>query len=45
MGREIEDVRLAFNLTYIEPDRTLTDKEVLKVRNKIIWLLMISRFF
>ncbi len=30
---------LAFNLTYIAPDRTLTDKEVLKVRNKIIRLL------
>lgn len=30
---------LAFNLTYIAPDRTLTDKEVLKLRNKIIRLL------
>jgi len=30
---------LAFNLTYIAPDRTLTDKEVLKLRNKIVDLL------
>ena len=30
---------LAFSLTYIAPDRTLTDKEVLKLRNKIIRLL------
>ena len=30
---------LAFNLTYIAPDRTLTDKEVLKLREKIIYLL------
>jgi phenylalanyl-tRNA synthetase beta chain len=30
---------LAYSLTYIAPDRTLTDKEVLKVRNRIIRLL------
>ena len=30
---------LAFNLTYIAPDHTLTDKEVSKLRNKIIHLL------
>ncbi|MFN2302540.1 MAG: phenylalanine--tRNA ligase subunit beta, partial [Anaerolineales bacterium] len=30
---------LAFNLTYIAPDRTLTDKEVSKLREKIIFLL------
>jgi len=30
---------LAFNLTYLAPDRTLTDKEVLKLRKKIIYLL------
>ncbi len=30
---------LAFSLTYIAPDRTLTDKEVLKLRDKIIRLL------
>lgn len=30
---------LAFNLTYIAPDRTLTDKEVQKLREKIIYLL------
>jgi phenylalanyl-tRNA synthetase beta chain len=30
---------LAFNLTYIAEDRTLTDKEVLKLRNKIIRLI------
>jgi len=30
---------LAFNLTYVAPDRTLTDKEVLKLRKKIIHLL------
>ena len=30
---------LAFNLTYIAPDRTLTDKEVHKLREKIIHLL------
>jgi phenylalanyl-tRNA synthetase beta chain len=30
---------LAFNLTYIAPDRTLTDKEVSKLRQKIIYLL------
>jgi phenylalanyl-tRNA synthetase beta chain len=30
---------LAFNLTYIAPDRTLTDKEVQKLREKIIFLL------
>jgi len=30
---------LAFNLTYIAPDRTLTDKEVSKLRRKIIYLL------
>ncbi len=30
---------LAFNLAYIAPDHTLTDKEVLKLRNKIIRLL------
>jgi len=30
---------LAFNLTYIAPDRTLTDKEVTKLRNKIVYLL------
>lgn len=30
---------LAFSLTYIAPDRTLTDKEVSKLRRKIIYLL------
>jgi len=30
---------LAFSLTYIAPDRTLTDKEVLKLRTRIIKLL------
>lgn len=30
---------LAFNLTYIAPDRTLTDKEVQKLREKIVYLL------
>jgi phenylalanyl-tRNA synthetase beta chain len=30
---------LAFSLTYIAPDHTLTDKEVSKLRNKIIYLL------
>jgi phenylalanyl-tRNA synthetase beta chain len=30
---------LAFNLTYIAPDRTLTDEEVSKLRGKIIYLL------
>jgi phenylalanyl-tRNA synthetase beta chain len=30
---------LAFNLTYIASDRTLTDKEVSKLRDKIIYLL------
>jgi len=30
---------LAFSLTYIAPDHTLTDKEVSKLRNKIIHLL------
>ncbi len=30
---------LAFNLTYLAPDRTLTAKEVLKLRKKIIFLL------
>ncbi len=30
---------LAFNLTYIAPDHTLTDMEVSKLRNKIIHLL------
>lgn len=30
---------LAFNLTYIAPDRTLTDKEVSKLRQKIVYLL------
>jgi phenylalanyl-tRNA synthetase beta chain len=30
---------LAFSLTYIAPDRTLTDKEVQKIRNKIVHLL------
>jgi phenylalanyl-tRNA synthetase beta chain len=30
---------LAFNLTYIAPDRTLTDKEVQKLREKIVSLL------
>jgi len=30
---------LAFNLTYIAPDRTLTDKEVQKLRSKIVHLL------
>lgn len=30
---------LAFNLTYIAPDRTLTDKEVSKLRQKIVFLL------
>jgi phenylalanyl-tRNA synthetase beta chain len=30
---------LAFNLTYIAPDRTLTDKEVSKLRQRIINLL------
>jgi phenylalanyl-tRNA synthetase beta chain len=30
---------LAFSLTYIAPDRTLTDKEVSKLRQKIVFLL------
>lgn len=30
---------LAFSLTYIAPDRTLTDKEVLKLRQRIVTLL------
>jgi phenylalanyl-tRNA synthetase beta chain len=30
---------LAFSLTYIAPDRTLTDKEVSKLRQKVIFLL------
>jgi phenylalanyl-tRNA synthetase beta chain len=30
---------LAFNLTYIAPDRTLKDKEVSKLRGKIVFLL------
>ncbi len=30
---------LAFSLTYIAPDRTLTDKEVSKLREKIVYLL------
>ncbi|MEA3326766.1 MAG: phenylalanine--tRNA ligase subunit beta [Chloroflexota bacterium] len=30
---------LAFSLTYLAPDRTLTDKEVLKLRKKIVYLL------
>ena len=30
---------LAFSLTYIAPDRTLTDKEVLKLRQRIVKLL------
>jgi phenylalanyl-tRNA synthetase beta chain len=30
---------LAFSLTYIAPDRTLTDKEVHKLRQRIIDLL------
>ena len=30
---------LAFNLTYLAPDRTLTDKEVQKLRKKIVYLL------
>ncbi len=30
---------LAFNLTYIAPERTLTDEEVSKLRQKIIYLL------
>ena len=30
---------LAFSLTYIAPDRTLTDKEVTKLRQKVIFLL------
>jgi len=30
---------LAFSLTYMAPDRTLTDKEVQKIRNKIVHLL------
>lgn len=30
---------LAFNLTYVAPDRTLTDKEVSKLREKIVNLL------
>ena len=30
---------LAFSLTYIAPDRTLTDKEVMKLRKKIVYLL------
>ena len=27
---------MAYNLTYIAPDRTLTDKEAAKLRNKIV---------
>jgi len=40
-GKQVgEDKKsLAFNLTYISPDHTLTDKEVLKLRNKIVTLL------
>jgi phenylalanyl-tRNA synthetase beta chain len=40
-GKQIGEGKksLAFNLTYIAPDHTLTDKEVLKLRNKIIRLL------
>jgi phenylalanyl-tRNA synthetase beta chain len=40
-GKQIGEGKksLAFSLTYIAPDRTLTDKEVSKVRNKIIRLL------
>ena len=30
---------LAFSLTYMAPDRTLTDKEVSKARQKVIFLL------
>jgi phenylalanyl-tRNA synthetase beta chain len=30
---------LAFSLTYMAPDRTLTDKEVQKLRNSIVYLL------
>jgi len=30
---------LAFNLTYIAPDHTLTDEEVSKLRQKIVYLL------
>ncbi len=30
---------LAFSLTYIAPDHTLTDKEVSKLRQKVIFLL------
>jgi phenylalanyl-tRNA synthetase beta chain len=40
-GKQIGEGKksLAFSLTYIAPDHTLTDKEVLKLRNKIIRLL------
>ncbi len=40
-GKQIGEGKksLAFNLTYIAPDRTLTDKEVSKLRAKIIRLL------
>jgi phenylalanyl-tRNA synthetase beta chain len=40
-GKQLGDGKksLAYNLTYIAPDRTLTDKEVLKVRNRIIRML------
>ena len=34
-----EKKSLAFNLTYIASDRTLTDKEVSKLRDKVIYLL------
>lgn len=40
-GKQVGEAKksLAFNLTYIAPDRTLTDKEVSKLREKIITLL------
>lgn len=40
-GKQVGEGRksLAFSLTYMAPDRTLTDKEVLKLRNKIVHLL------
>ena len=40
-GRQVGEGKksLAFSLTYIAPDRTLTDKEVGKIRKKIVYLL------
>jgi len=40
-GKQIGEGKksLAFSLTYLAPDRTLTDKEVLNLRNRIVQLL------